>query len=88
MHGAEELDCAGLVETFEGWGLLAGSEGGEVGGLDVGGLVDTGGDAVGEKIKETGAVLGRSNSGLGEGGDILNTGVGRGVSLGIRMGTR
>jgi len=50
LHGAEELDGVGAVDG--GGGLGAGGDGGEVAGLDVRGLVDAGGDAVGEEGDE------------------------------------
>ena len=60
LHGSQQFNGAGTGD--EGGCLVAQGEGGEVGGLGVGRLVDSGGDAVGEEIDEL-RVLGRKEVG-------------------------
>ena len=50
LHGPEQFNGAGAGD--EGGGFVAQGQGGQVRGLGVGRLVDSGGDAVGEEIDE------------------------------------
>ena len=50
MHGSEQFNGAGAGD--EGGGFVAQGQGGQVRGLGVGRLVDSGGDAVGEEVDE------------------------------------